>query len=103
MITIDKNRKKELELACANHFVDKLYLFGSATGSSFDKERSDVDLVVQFTDELDVLDFADNYFSLLNVLKNIFKRNIDLLSYRALKNPIIIEEIERSKVQLYAA
>ncbi len=103
MIKIDKNKKSELEQTCANHFVDKLYLFGSATSDRFDKERSDIDLVVQFTDKLDVLDFADNYFSLLDALKNVFKRDIDLLSYRALKNPIMIEEIERSKVQLYAA
>lgn len=102
MIEIDNDLKQIITKVCTDHFVDKLYLFGSAISARFD-EGSDIDLVVEFSNKLDVLHFAENYFSLLNALKNIFQREIDLLSYRALKNPILIAEIDKSKVQLYAA
>jgi predicted nucleotidyltransferase len=36
-------------------------------------------------------------------LEALLDRNIDLVSVKSLKNPILIEEINRSKVELYAA
>ena len=53
--------------------------------------------------ELDVLNYADNYFSFLEELENLLGKKIDLVSKNSLKNPILIEEIDRSKVNLYAA
>src|SRR5690606_2937760 len=102
MSKIDNDLKQIIIKICTDHFVDKLYLFGSAILVKFD-EGSDIDWIVELCDKLDLLHFDVNYFSLLDALKNIFQREIDLLSYRALKNPILIAEIDKSKVQLYAA
>jgi predicted nucleotidyltransferase len=66
-------------------------------------ENSDIDFLVQFSEEIEVLDYADNYFSFLEKLENLMGKKIDLVSKKSLKNPILIEEIDRSKVDLYAA
>jgi len=103
MIDLIKNNIKDLEIICENHKVRSLYLFGSAAKNEFNPKKSDLDFVVEFNNTIDPIDFADNFFSLLDALKDLFKTDIDLLSYRALKNQIMIAEIENSKVQLYAA
>ncbi|HRN41373.1 MAG TPA: nucleotidyltransferase domain-containing protein [Vicingus sp.] len=103
MIDLIKNNIKDLETICEKHKVKSLYLFGSAAKNKFIPKKSDLDFVVEFNNTIEPIDFADNFFSLLDALKDLFKTDIDLLSYRALKNQIIIAEIENSKVQLYAA
>lgn len=103
MFHLNDKQSRQLDEVCREHLVTKLYLFGSAVGSGFDPQRSDVDLAVEFSDALDPIDFADNFFSLRRALEQLFGRKVDLLSYRALKNPVIKEEIEKHKVSLYAA
>jgi predicted nucleotidyltransferase len=58
---------------------------------------------VPFSDEIDMLDYADNYFEFLKQLEILTGKKVDLVSKKSLKNPILIDEIERSKVELYAA
>jgi predicted nucleotidyltransferase len=103
MIDLIKDNIKDLETICEKHMVKSLYLFGSAAKNEFNPKKSDLDFVVEFNKNINPIDFADNFFSLLDALKDLFKTDIDLLSYRALKNQIMIAEIENSKVQLYAA
>ena len=103
MIDLVKNNISEIDTICKSHSVKSLYLFGSATNNEFNPNSSDLDFVVEFNQTVDPLDYADNFFSLLDSLKSLFNKKVDLLSYRALKNPIIISEIDNSKVQLYAA
>ena len=56
-----------------------------------------------FSNEIDMLDYADNYFEFLKQLEILTGKKVDLVSKKSLKNPILIDEIERSKVELYAA
>jgi predicted nucleotidyltransferase len=84
------------------HRVESIALFGSAAKESM-HENSDIDFLVQFSDEIDVLEYADNYFSLLEQLEKLMGKKIDLVSIKSLKNPILIEEINLSKIELYAA
>jgi len=58
---------------------------------------------VPFSNEIDMLDYADNYFEFLKQLEILTGKKVDLVSKKSLKNPILIDEIERSKVELYAA
>jgi hypothetical protein len=102
VIDLVKNNLHELETLCKKHKVKSLSLFGSATTNTFNK-NSDLDFVVEFNHNIPAIDYADYYFALLEDLKNLFKKEIDLLSFRALKNKVMIAEIEKSKVQLYAA
>jgi predicted nucleotidyltransferase len=67
------------------------------------QSHSDIDLLVQFSEDIQILDYADNYFSLLENLEKLLNKKIDLVSIKSLKNPILIKEIEGSKLELYAA
>ena len=87
---------------CKEHKVKTISLFGSAARNTMTPE-SDVDFLVQFSEEIDVLDYADNYFSFIEGLEHITGRKIDLLSLKSIKNPVLKEEIDRSKIDLYAA
>jgi predicted nucleotidyltransferase len=102
MIDLIQNNLNEMIAACKQHHVQTLSLFGSAAKNTLD-EDSDIDLLVAFSDEIDVLDYADNYFSLLDRLQSILNRKVDLVSRKSLKNPILKEDVYRSKVDLYAA
>lgn len=102
MVELVKNNIAEIIALCKTHSVKSISLFGSAVSASM-TEDSDIDFLVQFSEDINLLDYADNYFSLLEGLKTILNRNIDLISVKSLKNPILKQEIYRSKVDLYAA
>lgn len=102
MIKLIEDRLNEIIALSKTHRVKSISLFGSAANESM-HENSDIDFLVQFEDEIDVLEYADNYFSFLEKLENLIGKKIDLVSKKSLKNPILIEEIDRSKVDLYAA
>jgi predicted nucleotidyltransferase len=101
VLEIQNNLNAIIDL-CKKYRVKSIALFGSAASGTMN-ESSDFDFLVQFSDELDVLDYADNYFSFLESLEKLLGRKIDLISANSLKNPILIKEIDRSKVELYAA
>ncbi|HNS28907.1 MAG TPA: nucleotidyltransferase domain-containing protein [Tenuifilaceae bacterium] len=84
---------------CSRHKVRRLFAFGSVLTDSFKKD-SDVDLVVDFQD-VDLHEYADNYFDLKESLENLFKRNVDLLEEKAIKNPYSKQSIDSSKQLVY--
>jgi predicted nucleotidyltransferase len=102
MIDLVQNNIDKIIAACKQHHVEAISLFGSAAKNTM-HEDSDIDLLVQFSDDIDVLEYADNYFSLLDQLQEILNRKVDLVSSKSLKNPILKEEVYQSKVDLYAA
>ncbi len=91
--------KGDIRKLCQQNKVRTLYVFGSVLTDKFN-EKSDIDLLVDI-DSNDPLDYADSYFSLKFALQELFKRSIDLLESKALKNPYIIENINRSKSLIY--
>ena len=98
MKIIDLNIDKIRDL-CYKHKVARLFVFGSVLSDRF-KKSSDIDFIVDFQ-EIDVYDYADNYFDLKFSLENILKRNIDLLEDKAIKNPYLRQSIDSSKQLLY--
>lgn len=102
MIDLIQNKLDKIIAACKQHHVVAISLFGSAAKNTM-QEDSDIDLLVEFADDIDVLEYADNYFSLLEQLQGILNREVDLVSSKSLKNPALKEEIYHSKVDLYAA
>lgn len=97
-----EEKLQDIVALCLEHRVKSIALFGSAATDTM-HENSDIDFLVQFSDEIDVLDYADNYFSFLEKMEKLLGRKIDLVSQKSLKNPVLIEEIDRSKIELYAA
>ncbi len=63
-------------------------------------EDSDVDLIVDFND-IDVKDYADNYFDFKFSLQNVLNRQIDLLELQAIKNPYFKQVVDQSKELVY--
>ncbi len=103
MIKLISENIAAIERICRDHHVKSLFLFGSAITDNFEYNSSDLDFLVEFNGDVDLFNYADNFFSLLDSFKLLFNRDIDLLTARSLKNEIIIAEINKSKVQLYAA
>jgi predicted nucleotidyltransferase len=84
---------------CEKHKVKRLYAFGSVITDRF-SNQSDIDLVVDFK-EIDLIDYADNYFDLQDSLEDIFERKVDLLEDKAIRNPILRKNIDDSKQLIY--
>ena len=91
--------KNEINALCANHKVKSLYAFGSVLTPNFNT-NSDIDLIVDFK-EIDVKDYADNYFDFKFSLQDILNRPVDLLEEQAIKNPYFKEELNKKKVIVY--
>lgn len=89
----------QLSKLCYLHKVDKMYLFGSALRTDFQK-HSDIDFVVKFK-QIDLATYFENYMALKESLKNLFGREIDLLEEQTLKNPILMKAIDESKELIY--
>jgi len=80
---------------CAKYHVKTLFAFGSVTRDEL-KTHSDIDLVVDI-DSNDPLSYSDDYFGLKFQLEQLFKRQIDLLELRAIKNQYLKQNIENTK------
>jgi len=95
---IETNRKKLIEL-CENHKVKELYLFGSILTEQFN-ESSDIDMLIQFNN-IELLDYFDNYMDLKENLELLFQRPVDLVENQAIRNPVFRKIIEREKQLVY--
>lgn len=102
MVQLIENKIKEIEALCKEHQVLGISVFGSAANNSM-TENSDIDFLVHFSESIELLDYADNYFELKDKLRLLLGKEIDLVSTRSLKNRILIEQINNSKIDLYAA
>ena len=102
MIELIDDNRSALEDLCRRYQVRRLDIFGSAAGGGFDPETSDLDFLVEFH-PLRENEYADAYFGLLEDLKTLFQREVDLVVDSAVKNPYFRESIERSRKRLYAA
>lgn len=89
----------DISKLCKIYKVKTLYAFGSVLTEKFNTE-SDIDLIVDFQ-PVEVLDYADNYFDLKFSLEHIFKRPIDLLEDKAIKNPYFRESVNKQRQLVY--
>ena len=94
MSVIDNNIDK-IKTICTQHKVAELFVFGSVLTDDF-KKSSDIDFLVNFSD-VELYDYADNYFDLKESLERLLKRQIDLLEDKAIKNPYLRLSIDASK------
>ena len=96
---IEELKGKELETLCKKNKVKSLFVFGSVIREDFN-QNSDIDLVVDF-DESDPFKYTDLYFNLKNKLENLYKRQVDLIEERAIKNRFFKKELDNTKIKLY--
>lgn len=95
-------RRDEIAELSRRHHVRSLSVFGSAIREDFDPQRSDVDLIVEF-EEFPMEQYLDNKRSLRAELAAELGREVDLLTWKSLKNPVIRREVESNRLMLYAA
>ncbi|MCD4817724.1 MAG: nucleotidyltransferase domain-containing protein [Candidatus Cloacimonetes bacterium] len=98
MNLIERNIEK-LKKLCIKYNVFQLYIFGSVLNEHFNNE-SDIDFLVSFG-KLELEKYADNYFDFKFSLEDLFKRKIDLLEDKAIKNPFLRQSINTSKKLIY--
>ncbi|HYG40984.1 MAG TPA: nucleotidyltransferase domain-containing protein [Cytophagales bacterium] len=89
----------QIKELCDLNNVKSLFAFGSVTTDKL-KRESDIDLVVEIDDN-DPLSYSDHYFNLKFQLEQLLKRQIDLLEQKAIINPYLREQIEKTKVLVY--
>jgi uncharacterized protein len=89
----------EIRDLCVRYKVSELYVFGSVLTEKFN-DASDIDLLVDFN-EMEVFDYADNYFDFKFALEKKINRQIDLLETKAIKNPYLKRSIDSSKKLIY--
>ncbi len=91
--------QKDLDKLCESHKVKTLYAFGSVLTDAFNS-KSDIDLIVDFK-QIPIEDCADNYFDFKFSLQDIFKRPVDLLEDKAIKNPYLRQFVNQYKQLVY--
>ncbi|MCE5341040.1 MAG: nucleotidyltransferase domain-containing protein [Planctomycetaceae bacterium] len=92
--------QKNIEEFCLKWKVLEMSLFGSVLSKSF-RPDSDIDLLVSFKDDAgwSLFDFVD----MIDELKIIFGRKVDLVEKDTLKNPFRRQSILASNRVIYAA
>jgi len=99
MISLIDQHRTELDRLCREFRVLRLDLFGSAASGDFDAATSDLDFIVTFADT--GLGYADRYLAFAEALEALFGRRVDLLTERAIRNPIFRRSVERTRECIY--
>jgi predicted nucleotidyltransferase len=103
MIKSITEHEEELYSLCRRFRVKRLDVFGSALSTkTFDQYGSDIDFLVEF-ETMDAVRHAKSYFGLLQSLQDMFARNIDLIEIKAVKNPYLLDSINKNRSRIYAA
>ena len=89
----------QINQLCKIYQVKSLNAFGSVLTENF-HNQSDLDLIVDFSN-MPVDDYADNYFEFKFALQDIFKRPIDLLEEKAIKNPYSKQSVNSQRQLVY--
>jgi uncharacterized protein len=92
---IDKNIDN-IKALCMAYNVKNLFAFGSVCTDKFD-DNSDIDLLISFKP----MDYADSYFEIADKFEELFKRQVDLVTDKSLKNPYFIESVNQTKTLIY--
>ena len=86
---------------CKNYRINAAYVFGSVLTDKFSNE-SDIDLVVDFERN----DFHGSFGQFMDFktdMEGLLQRRVDLISRKRIRNEILRNEIDSSKVLIYAA
>ena len=102
MIPSVEEKADDLKLLCIRYGVERLDLFGSASTDQDDSGVNDLDFVVEFKPEA-LPAYADAYFGLLESLEQLFGKPVDLVVGSAIKNPYLLESVEKTRTPVYAS
>jgi uncharacterized protein len=95
-----KIEKEKIIVFCKKWNITEFAVFGSALTEDF-RPDSDVDILVTFGHGSGIT--FDNRVDMMDELKSIFGREVDLVEKKAIKNPFRRHSILTTKEVLYAA
>jgi predicted nucleotidyltransferase len=95
---LNENMDK-IKALCMTYNVKNLFAFGSVCTDKFN-DQSDIDLLISFN-QMDYGDYADTYFELADQFEKLFKRPVDLVTEKSLKNPYFINSENQTKTLIY--
>ncbi len=95
-----EKRYNEFIKLCRKHQVEKLYGFGSSVTKDFNIETSDIDLIVNI-DVKDPIQKGEILLSFWDEMEHFFKRRVDLLTDKPVRNPYLQENILKTKQLIY--
>jgi len=96
--TVEQNLP-QIKRLLLQYGVERAYLFGSAARDTM-TDKSDVDFIIKFPDDMHYTTYADNYFALADALEALLKKRVDLVTEKTLQNPYLLQNINRHKLQL---
>jgi hypothetical protein len=93
----------EVRALCEKYHVRKLTIFGSAVKGTFDPEKSDLDFVVDFEWHPDPLERGRRWLELWDDLRELFARDVDLVSRSSIRNQYFEQVLALTERPLYDA
>lgn len=85
MKLIEMNMDKIIAL-CKKYKVAKLWVFGSILTPRFN-DNSYIDFLVDFDENnIELLDYADNYFNFIHEIESVMGRKVDMVVNKSIKN-----------------
>ena len=102
MKMIEMNMDKIVAL-CKKYKVAKLWVFGSILTPRFNDE-SDVDFIVDFDEkQIELLDYADNFFDFIHEIEDVVGRKVDRVVNKSIKNRFFRAEVDETRKLLWSA
>src|SRR5882672_5098133 len=98
-MTVIEEHISDINKLCSAHKVKQLFAFGSVLTDKFNND-SDIDLIVDF-ESVDIAQYADNYYDFKFSLEDIFKKPVDLIEEKAIKNPYFREVVDKQRQLIY--
>jgi len=89
--------KTGIETICQELSLQHLDLIGSAAREDFSAE-SDIDVLVTFAGDENLF---ERFFSLKSRLEEVFKRKVDVVEERAIRNPFFKKAVNKDRVRVY--
>ncbi len=101
MKLIELNMDKIIAL-CKKYKVAKLWVFGSILTPRFN-DRSDVDFLVDFDEEqIELLDYADNFFDFIHAIEEVIGRKVDMIVNKSIRNRFFRQEVDQTRKLIWS-
>lgn len=85
---------------CEQYGVAHLELFGSAAGSDFNAQSSDIDFLVELDAKV-LGSRAQRWIELADALERLLGRHVDLVNPRYIRNPYFLQAVNSSRTVIY--
>jgi hypothetical protein len=82
------------------HHVKSAYAFGSVVTDRFN-DKSDLDFVINMEEGIEPAEKGELMWNLWDKLEELFKRKVDMVSEKSLRNKYFIQELNETKQLLY--